>query len=194
MENRPDRATMGAWAVAADTQFQAIFDALLRAALGERATLADFVAPASFACDACAAVLRNDAKFRAAAGSVLAHPGAMKRRFLLKFEDCKLGPTAQMLLFVVKRVQLDVFSWHNLAPVFIRAGIEQQADGTPVDEDLIDFARERSPFFDRFGGFPIRSKPLKVLTSHIDAFAKVFEFAMQFKDDLRRAVLQLGKT
>jgi hypothetical protein len=98
-----------------------------------------------------------------------------------------------MLLFVVKKVQLELFNSHSLGPVFICAGIAQQADGKPVDEDLLDFAVQKSPFFDQFGGFPVRTKPPKLSTSNIEAFAKVFEFAVQFKDDFQRAVVGLTK-
>jgi hypothetical protein len=191
MDAHPDASTMSSWATAAETEFQKLFDALLRSTLSHMATLETFLPRKSFLFEACAAVLKNDSKFRVIASQVLAVPGQMKNAFLSRLPDGKLGGFTQLLLFVVKKVQLELFNCHSLGPVLINAGIASLADGKIIDPELLAFAGERSPLFECLGGFPTRLKAPAMTTSHIDAYAKVFDFAMNHKEDFRQAVLKV---
>jgi hypothetical protein len=188
---RPDPATMASWANAAETDFQKLFDRLIRWSLSRVSKLRAFLPPESFLFGACAAVLRADSKFRSLALQVLAAPGHMKSTFLAKFAEAKLGGFTMLLLFVVKKVQLSLFNAFKLGPVLVRAGIAQIAEGKPVDQNLLEFAGERTSFFDRFGAFPARLKSPTMTTSHIEAFSRVFDFAYKYKDDLRQGIQEI---
>jgi hypothetical protein len=193
LKTRPNAAIMSLWASAAETNFQKLFDRLLKWSFRKISKIAEFLQPESFLFEACAAVLKADSKFRSLASQVLAIPGQMKNTFLTTFTESKFGAFTMLLLFVIKKVQLSVFNSQKLGPVLILTGIARVAEGKPVDQDLLEFAEDRSGFFDQFGTFPTRLKTPIMSTSHIDAYAKVFEFAIKHKKDLRRAIQKVMK-
>jgi hypothetical protein len=194
LKARPDSALMAHWANAAETDFQKLFDRLLKWSLSQMSKLRTFLPPESFLFQACAAVLKADLKFRALTSQVLAKPGQMKKTFLTVFTDPHLGGSTMLLLFVIKKEQLSVFNAHKLGPVLIKAGIANIAEkGKQVDQDLLEFADEKTGFFDQFGTFPTKLRSPIMSTSHIEAYAKVFEFALRHKKDLRRAIHEVIK-
>jgi hypothetical protein len=191
MQARPDTATMGHWAEATETEFQTVFERLLRWSAAGMSRLEQFLLQGTFAFAACAAVLRNDLRFREVAAQVLAAPGHMRGAFLAQFPGAKLGGFTKLLLFVVKKVQLEAFSRCSLGPVVVRAGIAQLAHGRQVDRDLIALADGQYPVFEKLGAFPVRLKASEMTTSHIDAYSHVLEFALARKSDLRQAVMKV---